>query len=111
SQSFDVAPAVARHVAWGTPLPAALGVAQFKDDEGVVLSILARLATIPHVRVVYPHLSLCDANVCRYSVDGKPMYSDNDHLSPTGVATLSGMFDEIFAADTTPQAASVKTSR
>jgi hypothetical protein len=98
SQSFDVAPAMARHIAWGLPLPPELTLQEFLQDERVILPVLARLASIPHVRVVYPHLSLCDAKVCHYSTDSKPMYSDDGHLSPDGVATLSNMFDELFGS-------------
>ncbi|SFV29294.1 Peptidoglycan/LPS O-acetylase OafA/YrhL, contains acyltransferase and SGNH-hydrolase domains [Hyphomicrobium facile] len=93
---FDVGPTMARHIAWGLPLPPELALQEFTQNQRLVLPVLARLATIPHVRVVYPHLSLCDGKTCRYSDDGKPMYSDAGHLSPNGVATLSQMFDELF---------------
>ena len=95
-QPFEVAPAVAKHIAWGTPLPPSQTLQGFVEVQRPVLSLLARLETIAHVRVVYPHMSLCDGKRCPYSVDGKPMYSDEAHLSPVGVAKLSRMFDEIF---------------
>lgn len=96
-QAFDVTPAIARHIAWGAPLPSVRSVEAFEAEEHFVLSLFSRLATIPHVRVVYPHLILCDGKTCPYSSAGKPLYSDAAHLSAVGAKKLSPMFDEIFA--------------
>ncbi|WP_339083434.1 acyltransferase family protein [Hyphomicrobium sp. ghe19] len=96
SQKFSVGPAMARHIAWDLPLPPELTLREFAEDERLVLPLLAQLATIPHVRVIYPHLSLCDPYACHYSINGKAMYSDDGHLSPDGVEALSSMFDELF---------------
>jgi peptidoglycan/LPS O-acetylase OafA/YrhL len=73
SQPFDVSPAMSRHIAWGMPLPPALTVEQFYEHEKIVLDVLPKLATLPHVHIVYPHTFLCGAEICRYSDGGKPM--------------------------------------
>lgn len=99
AQSFEVAPAVAKHIAWGVPLPSPLTFHDFTEEQRQVLSLLSRLDAIPKVRVVYPHTILCHGTTCPYRVDGKPMYSDDAHLSPTGVAELAPLFNEIFSDD------------
>ena len=111
TQSFDVAPAVAKHIAWGTRLPHPQTVQGFKENQRPVLSLLSGLEALDNVRVVYPHLLLCDGTTCPYSIDGKPLYSDEAHLTPHGVAKLSRMFDEIFDEAATSQAAELRTSR
>lgn len=97
AQSFAVTPAVAKHIAWGLPLPAPLTVQDFTEEQRSVLSLLSRLDNIPKVRVAYPHTVLCGGETCPYSINGKPMYSDDAHLSPEGVAELTPLFDDIFS--------------
>ncbi|MBS0250591.1 MAG: acyltransferase [Proteobacteria bacterium] len=97
AQSFAVTPAVAKHVAWGLPLPAPLTFQDFTEEQRSVLSLLSRLDNIPNVRVAYPHTVLCRGDTCPYSINGIPMYSDDAHLSPEGVAKLNPLFDDIFS--------------
>jgi hypothetical protein len=99
-QKFDVAPAVARHIVWGEPLPDELSRPEFFKDKQIVFDVFSRIAAIPHVRVVYPDKSLCDAQGCDYVENGKPLYSDDNHLTPEGVAKLDGMFSNMFAEAT-----------
>jgi hypothetical protein len=40
------------------------------------------------VRVVYPHESLCNAEICATVRDGMPIYSDDNHLGVNGVALI-----------------------
>lgn len=97
-QSFDVSPMMAKHVAWGTSLPPPVTYSQFSDYERFLMRVLSGLAGIDNVRIVYPHLWLCDVNICGYGRDGKPLYTDYSHLSPAGVAKISDMFVQIFEA-------------
>lgn len=53
-----------------------------------VLPVLAKLAQTDGVRVVYPHLQLCDAKACRATAAGKALYVDDDHLSPAGAIAI-----------------------
>lgn len=78
-------------------LPPVRSFEAFAKEEQFVLALFSRLATIKNVRVVYPHLALCDDQTCRYSDGDKPMYSDAVHLSPVGVEQLYGMLGEIFS--------------
>ena len=62
--------------------------ATFDQRQRGVLPALAKLSQLDGVRVVYPHLQLCDALVCRATAGGKALYVDDDHLSPTGAAWI-----------------------
>ena len=95
-QNFQVAPAVARHILWNEPLPPELTRAQFLEDKAMLFDVFSRMATLPHVRVVYPDKSLCDDRGCDYVENGAPLYSDRNHLTPAGVAKLTGMFTNMF---------------
>ena len=83
-QQFDVSTAVARHVAWGQPLPREPTLSAFLLRQDHVLPVLVRLARLPNVRVVYPHLYLCSADTCHYEKNGEPLYLDRDHLAHWG---------------------------
>jgi len=60
----------------------------FDERQKDLLALLARLDQIEGVEVVYPHEILCDAEICKTSIDGMALYVDDDHLSPTGAALL-----------------------
>lgn len=53
-----------------------------------VTPVLAKLAQMDGVRVVYPHLQLCDDAVCRATAGGRALYVDDDHLSPRGALAI-----------------------
>lgn len=95
-QKFYVAPAIARHIAWNDPLPPELSRTGFFKEEANLLGIFDRIASLPHVRVVYPHKSLCSAVSCDYFEGNAPFYSDYNHLAPAGVDRLNGMFAQMF---------------
>ncbi len=44
--------------------------------------------------IVDPTSVLCDADRCHGSLDGKPLYFDDDHLSESGNKVLVGLFKE-----------------
>jgi peptidoglycan/LPS O-acetylase OafA/YrhL len=60
----------------------------FLERQDEVLSALLKIETLDRVTVLYPHQLLCDAHTCKTVVDGKPLYSDDDHLSVVGVNYL-----------------------
>jgi len=99
-QKFNVTPAVARYIIWNEPLPPELTRAQLFEDMAVMFDIFARMATLPHVLVVYPDKYLCDAQGCDYVENNVPLYSDDNHLTPAGTAKLADMFGDMFASVT-----------
>jgi hypothetical protein len=96
---FDVTSAVARHLAWNQPLPHEPTFSTFLQREHRVMTVLAGVAGLPNVRVIYPHLTLCGDGTCHYSKNGKPLYSDSHHLNAAGVAELHDIFSELFATN------------
>lgn len=62
--------------------------ADFETRQASVLAVLKKLEQRPGVRVVYPHTSLCDAQVCRTMEGTMPLYSDDNHLGVNGVALI-----------------------
>ncbi|MBX9758622.1 MAG: acyltransferase [Beijerinckiaceae bacterium] len=60
----------------------------FDQRQRAVLPVLAELSRMDGVRVVYPHEQLCDASLCRATVDRKALYVDDDHLSPEGARII-----------------------
>lgn len=73
-----------------------LSRAKFDERQIAVLPVLAELAKMDGVRVVYPHAILCDASKCRAEAGGRALYFDDDHLSPAGSAQLRGMIETIM---------------
>lgn len=73
----------------------------FLEREATVLSVLAELDKLPGVRVLYPHLRLCNEDRCITVKDGKPLYRDDDHLNAVGAEFLADLLREAL----TPQAA------
>jgi len=53
-----------------------------------VLSLLTRLEQMRGISVIYPHRVLCPKQVCELTVDGLPLYRDDNHLSELGVDKL-----------------------
>ena len=65
-----------------------MGRATFNQRQRGVMPTLAKLSQMEGVRVVYPHLQLCDSLVCRATSGGKALYVNDDHLSPTGALLI-----------------------
>jgi peptidoglycan/LPS O-acetylase OafA/YrhL len=61
------------------------------------LAILGKLKEKQGVQVVDPWTVLCIENKCRVTIDGRPLYKDDDHLSLFGAEVVSGIFEPVFA--------------
>ncbi|HML30189.1 MAG TPA: SGNH hydrolase domain-containing protein [Hyphomicrobium sp.] len=96
---FDLSAAMARHTAWGQPLPPEATRDDFLRRQTPILQLLSKLSRMPRVEVVYPHELLCGKITCPYAKAGVPLYVDRDHLSPAGAAQLEPMFQNIFNSD------------
>lgn len=96
-QAHNVVQGLARHLAWHQPMPRPRNYGEFLARQRHVLPVLAKLETLPNVRVVYPHHWLCDHTMCNYDGGGRTLYRDNNHLSKAGIAHIEAMFGEIFA--------------
>lgn len=48
------------------------------------------------IQVIEPWKALCQGGYCRATVDGIPLYRDDDHLSVFGSEYISSIFDSLF---------------
>lgn len=96
---FNASLAFARHRAWNEPLPQETALSDFFERERHVLPVLAKLDAMPNVRVLYPHLLLCDQQVCRYGKNGRPLYRDANHLNADGLAEIASLYPKLVASD------------
>jgi peptidoglycan/LPS O-acetylase OafA/YrhL len=90
-----------RHLRWGVPLsapPTRNEVTRRNDRADLVLTGLAERQG---VRLLQIAPLLCNP-VCRVEEDGRPLYSDDDHLSRFGATTLVG---PLFLEKVWPKAA------
>lgn len=70
--------------------------AAFDERQRGVTPVLARLAQMEGVRVIYQHPALCDHKVCRATAGGKALYVDDDHLSPAGAMLIEPALRSVF---------------
>jgi peptidoglycan/LPS O-acetylase OafA/YrhL len=63
-------------------------------------AVHARLEAIAsgQATVLDPGAVLCDASHCRVTLDGLPLYRDDNHLSLRGCVAIAELFDPLFAA-------------
>jgi SGNH domain (fused to AT3 domains) len=73
---------------------------EFADRQQLVFEKLSEFDQLPGVDVVYPHKLLCDDSVCKTTIDGKPLYFDDDHLGSFGAAYVEPAIQKALA--TTP---------
>jgi peptidoglycan/LPS O-acetylase OafA/YrhL len=61
-------------------------------------TMLDRLASMDgRVQRAYPHLVLCDGPTCAVTRERKPLYFDDNHLTPLGADLVGTIFEPIFA--------------
>jgi peptidoglycan/LPS O-acetylase OafA/YrhL len=99
---INPARALARFKVWGASLPPETRLAEFLTRERNVMPVLAKVGQLPNVRLLYPHLKLCDDDICHSSRGGEVLYRDGNHLNDSGLAKLSNIYSEIFAAPSGP---------
>jgi peptidoglycan/LPS O-acetylase OafA/YrhL len=61
----------------------------FERRQRLVLAALADVAAAGGALVLYPHTVLCDAATCAVADGLRPLYSDDDHLSPFGAERVA----------------------
>jgi peptidoglycan/LPS O-acetylase OafA/YrhL len=68
------------------------------EDRGIPLhAIVDRLASEPRFHFVATHDLFCDGLACRMERDGRPLYSDNNHVGPLASPLLEPRLSPIFA--------------
>jgi peptidoglycan/LPS O-acetylase OafA/YrhL len=69
----------------------------YLDRNQRTLAVLDKLREEHGIQVVDPWTALCVENECRVTIDGIPLYKDDDHLSLFGSEIVSIVFEPIFA--------------
>ena len=100
---WPVPEAVGEHLLHGTPLPAAPTAADVERRNARVLGVFRDLGDEAGVRVVPVTAAFCDPVCAVVDAEGRPVYSDDDHLSRTGAAgylapLLAGLWPPVAAA-------------
>jgi peptidoglycan/LPS O-acetylase OafA/YrhL len=90
---WNMASEVSRMLAYGRKSERPLGTPRAKFDQQFG-AVIARFSGRDDVVFVRPDLVQCDAESCRYVIDGRALFSDENHIA----AAELGRFREIFAA-------------
>lgn len=69
--------------------------AEYQDRSRETTRILDSLKS-EQALVVYPSEILCNKDMCKVVLDGKPLYRDDDHLSTFGAWYISSIFAPVF---------------
>lgn len=69
---------------------------EYLDRNQKAFSVLGKLQQEFGIQTVDPWKSLCVDNECRVTIDGVPIYKDDDHLSLFGSELVSIVFEPIF---------------
>ena len=48
------------------------------------------------MKIIWPHEALCDLTKCEVQRGGRPLYSDDNHLSPFGNRAIASIFKPAF---------------
>ena len=71
---------------------------EFDERQRFVMSSLRRLAHEHQVGIIWPHEALCTTRLCDVARHGKPLYVDDNHLSPFADRSIASIFDPVFAS-------------
>jgi peptidoglycan/LPS O-acetylase OafA/YrhL len=69
---------------------------EFNQRQQFVVSTFHRLAKKYSVKIIWPHEALCDLAKCDVQRGGRPLYSDDNHLSPSGNRAIASIFRPVF---------------
>jgi hypothetical protein len=71
----------------------------FQQRQAPVFDALDRAGDSSLIVRIYPHRLLCDGVRCIVYAGGKPLYRDDDHLSPAGADFVAPLFEPLFTSD------------
>jgi uncharacterized protein (DUF486 family) len=71
-------------------------VSEFERRQHFVRTLFDGLAKKYSVKIISPETALCDDKVCQIEVSGRPLYSDDHHMTVFGAKYISPIFAPIF---------------
>lgn len=92
----DVPKAMVRAMAWGRQKDVSISLAEYHRRQDFVWAAQNAARDRCGVRILDPVPYLCPDGRCHGVKDGRPLYSDDDHLSEFGNKLLVPMFTEVF---------------
>jgi peptidoglycan/LPS O-acetylase OafA/YrhL len=69
---------------------------EYRQRQAFVISLLDQLQKEFAIKVIWPDRTMCDLDHCQIAQNGKPLYSDDNHLSVFGATALKSLFEPIF---------------
>lgn len=69
---------------------------EYLTRQQYVLDTLEKFAQQQKVHLIRPDTALCGERSCKLTVDGKPIYVDDNHLSTFGARSVSSVFAPLF---------------
>jgi peptidoglycan/LPS O-acetylase OafA/YrhL len=94
----NVPETLARAALFGAPPDLALSERDYVRRQRPVLREFILLRDRFAVRLIYPHRILCRGGDCKTTVQGTPLYADDDHLSRTGSLLLTDVIHDALKA-------------
>ncbi|MBV9760540.1 MAG: acyltransferase family protein [Acidobacteriaceae bacterium] len=101
---IDVPTALARQLLSGISFSLAPSTSAFMDRQRRAFQVLSDAAPKYSTEIVYPHRLLCDQTNCAVIKDGRPLYSDDNHLSTHGATVLTPIFEKALLSSSSTHA-------
>lgn len=76
-----------------------ISLAAYQKKNAGMIAALSKARRDCGVRLLNPVPYFCDGEVCKGVIDGRPLYSDDNHLSETGANLLVPMFAQIWGGN------------
>jgi peptidoglycan/LPS O-acetylase OafA/YrhL len=78
-----------------TPQPA-ISLTDYSKKHTAMITALQKAQANCGVRLLDPLPYLCNDSHCSGAVGGRPLYSDDNHLSNTGASLLAGLYSQVW---------------
>lgn len=71
-------------------------LAEYRGAHAKLISALEKARTRCGIHLLDPLPYLCDGSHCSGALNGRPLYSDDNHLSNTGAGLLAGLYSQVW---------------
>lgn len=96
---FSVPQIMARHKMMGIEKRVSISMDEYRSRHQFILDLQDEARLRCGVEILDPVPYLCDKNSCYGDLNGRPLYSDDDHLSEFGNKLLVPMFSKMFIGE------------
>ena len=92
---FSVPEVLARKHMFNVDIDIRPTLSSYLQRQEHVFPVLERMHELYGAKIIYPHAVLCTSGHCEVMSDGRPYYSDSNHLTEIGAKLLSPLFEKI----------------